>query len=142
MKKSIVIKALFQIFLVVSLVFIVSIYNSGLTYAEENVCCTLTKEGNSCHYIPISSVSQCDGQVVNSRCEQVREWQPVLCDLNEEGVGCSDNLPRSICLEQGGVVLPAGSNAPQCSLGCCIVGNQASLQAKISKHPLCYRSDK
>jgi len=143
MRKTIIFQALFQIFLVISLIFIISISSSVRVYADEvpdTSCCIKTKDSNSCQDIPNSASQQCQPGNLreNVKCEQVSECKPVLCDLNDlgyeatQGAGCLQNVAKQVCVDAGGSSLPAGSKAPQCEAGCCIVGNQATLSTESS----------
>ncbi len=131
---------LFEIFLVVSISFVLGFnFNSVNAYAQEDnnrVCCVQAEidgEDKACQY---TDESNCvGGRGIPTRCEDTSDCRPVCCDLTgadyEEtgGLGCLQNVAASTCSARGGNVVDDAScrSAPQCSIGCCIVGTQGVL---------------
>ncbi|MBS3168325.1 hypothetical protein J4216_04325 [Candidatus Woesearchaeota archaeon] len=136
MKKSLIFKVFFQIFLIISLSFIISISNANLIYAQEEVpyCCQREKNtGRAC--VDTNDISQCEqGKGFQGRCEDLAMCKPVCCDLNSKsyfesgGQGCYKNVGAQVCADAGGNPIDDPQcNVAQCGKGCCIIGGQSTL---------------
>jgi hypothetical protein len=89
---------------------------------EANVCCATTNSGLSCQVVSESECAPGSAQAPTS-CESTSFCNPGVC-FNEFDGTCSENTPRSVCNDGGGTW---SLNAPpQCSLGCCVLGDQAA----------------
>ena len=122
-------KALFQIFLVVTLSFFTALSlrpvsaqeSSG---SENTFCCQETTNGQFCQEPEESQRDLCSpGSLTQaSSCAQSSFCRPGCCDLGEQGPFPS--VSKSFCDEEGGFFLPdASCNYPQFQEGCCFVGN-------------------
>jgi len=165
MKLHLVLEAFFEIFLMISLIFIVGISTSENVFAaepEKRVCCQKTKtpDVNYCSYTTENNCDTSNGLRVweTNRCEDVGPCKPVCCDVNNlgytatAGQGCFKSVSVDFCKnELGGTPLSdASCNVPQCSKGCCVIGTQSTLTTKqacqdlTSQYPsleLDYRED-
>ncbi|MDD5192878.1 MAG: hypothetical protein PHH54_02920 [Candidatus Nanoarchaeia archaeon] len=98
-----------------------------------NVCCEKTKNGAWCQN---TLEENCDTsfdvlsnrtlRVTTTSCEATSFCKPGCCYDSQEGL-CMENTPQKICNDGNGTWTDnAECNIPQCSLGCCVTGNQAS----------------
>jgi hypothetical protein len=104
--------------------------------AEEisfNVCCEKTKNGAWCLNTlekncdsSIDSLTKAPYRKTPTSCEATSFCKPGCCIDSQEGL-CMENTPERVCKNSGGVWADDSEcNVPQCSLGCCILGEQAS----------------
>lgn len=120
------IKALFQIVLIVGMLF--SVY----TVEAADVCCERTVNGGSCEYVDQSQCVAGFGATPTS-CDQVSYCQPSCCyDQNGDGY-CYANYPRAACEAAGGLVQtdPTCESVDACTKGCCIIGTQAAFVTEV-----------
>jgi hypothetical protein len=94
---------------------------------EPSVCCERTTSGAFCQNVP---ESQCDS---NSRslptsCDATSFCRPGTCYDSTEGT-CLDNTPQLVCNANEGVW--SEEPGPQCDLGCCVLGDQASFVSLV-----------
>ena len=142
-------KALFQIFLMISLIFYTSFSFAGISSnedefnyfdlvtqdlfpdvdAQSKVCCELTKQdsiyqGSSCVYTEATNCAQNSQQLAIS-CLQTDYCAPGVCKL---AGACADNVEFGKCKEKGGL-WSKGTSAqdPQCKVGCCDLPSGASI---------------
>jgi len=130
-KKSRTVWILIFVALLLSLAFSVS-----LIYAQEarfNYCCEKTQKGAWCQNTLEES---CDISV-DPRTTKPYRKTPASCDATsfckmgccvdtEEGL-CMENTPEKVCeISEGTWFDDSECNIPQCDLGCCILGDQAS----------------
>lgn len=100
----------------------------GLTTAEQvgslepTVCCEKTKGGLFCQDVP---EEQCaDGaRALPTACSSSSFCKSGFCSDPLEGI-CLDNTPQIVCNENEGTWF--AEQPPQCGLGCCVLGDQAS----------------
>jgi len=90
-----------------------------------NVCCERTKNGAWCQ------------NTLENNCDENLRMTPTSCDATSfcklgvcidtfEGL-CMDNTPQKVCeISKGTWSNGERSELPQCSLGCCILGDQAN----------------
>lgn len=117
MKRKILLLIL-GMFLAVS---ILSLTNSQ----DASYCCEKTTEGAWCQN---SAQENCDSEFrsVPASCEATSYCKLGTCFDSEEG-RCLENTPQKLCNEEGGVWEDKDvEEVPQCQLGCCLLGNQAS----------------
>ncbi len=110
---------------IISLVFLISLLPLITPVGEVSYCCEKTKAGAWCQNAPASS---CDTgfRKVPTSCESTSYCKLGCCYDSQEGT-CMENTPEKVCDNSNGVW---GQNAkceiPQCSLGCCLIGDQAA----------------
>lgn len=114
-------KKIFFGYLVFSLV--LTLFGISLASADEaNICCEKTTSGLSCQNVPASECAA-DSRQAPSSCNTVSFCKPGFCYDSQEGL-CSENTPQVTCNANGGVW--SATQPPQCSLGCCVLGDQAA----------------
>ncbi len=121
--------AFVQIFLVLSLVFVVGVsFDSQVVYAqEESVCCEKDNSGNYCSYVPVSQCTGGDVLNASTRCDQSIFCKPGCC-ASDDGF-CYSSSPRALCENgyNGSYSIDNSCSAVnECKLGCCIIGTQAA----------------
>ncbi len=90
-----------------------------------NVCCEKTKGGAWCQNAKEDS---CDTNFrkTPTSCDATSFCKLGTCVDSEEGL-CMENTPQKVCeIDKGTWINGKPSEIPQCSLGCCIIGDQAS----------------
>jgi len=101
----------------------------GFIFAQQsssNVCCEKTMSGAWCQN---TQEGQCDPafRKTPTSCEATSFCKPGCCIDSEAGI-CSKNTPQKVCeLSTGTWLDDAQCNVGQCSLGCCMIGSEASL---------------
>jgi len=118
-------------------VFLIFIFNSALIYAQSTTssntnsqsqvsyCCERTKDGAYCQNAPLND---CDSSLRSTptSCEATSFCQKGTCYDSDEGL-CMENVPEEACKQANGLWNEGTPDSiPQCSLGCCLVGQQAS----------------
>ncbi len=136
------IKAVFEIFLVVSLIFIFGLSNAQPAYSQEDnrVCCQKAIIDGEETYCQYTEESNCDpsGGSWDNLCEDVSVCKPVCCNLNDLGYsatggqGCFKNVGSDYCKNTlgGTIVSDANCNVPECNRGCCRIGSQCTLSTE------------
>lgn len=119
MKKltSLILGVLF-IFLFVNLI-------SAATLSTPSACCQKTLEGAFCIN---TDQTKCDSafNIVPTSCETTSYCKLGTCYNSKEGI-CMENVPQTICQQTNGTWSEKSPNElPQCSLGCCILADQAA----------------
>jgi len=108
------------------MLFGIIIISLNLISAQEvSYCCEKLKTGAWCQNAPQSS---CDTSFTNTpaSCEATGFCKMGYCYDSQEGI-CSENTPKKVCDLEGGVwELDTGTAPPQCSLGCCVLEDQAA----------------
>lgn len=93
--------------------------------AEVSYCCEKTTYGAWCQN---EQQDQCDPafRSASTSCESTSYCQEGTCYNSNEGT-CLENTAQQVCQNNGGLwdAKPA-DELPQCSLGCCLIGDQAS----------------
>ncbi|MDD5193635.1 MAG: hypothetical protein PHF67_03545, partial [Candidatus Nanoarchaeia archaeon] len=95
------------------------------TWPAYNVCCEKTKAGAWCQN---AEEKDCDVnfQKTPTSCEATSFCKPGCCIDTQEGI-CMENTPQKVCENSEGTWADDEQcNVPQCNLGCCILGEQAS----------------
>ena len=116
----------------ISVAIIIVLLSASATAADPTVCCEKTKATSRsgalyCQNVP---VSECDtsAKQVPTACESTSYCKPGVCYNSREGT-CLDNTPEIVCDANGGQwseTFPA-----QCSLGCCVLGDQAAFVSLV-----------
>lgn len=86
------------------------------------VCCEQTNTGAFCQNVPAEECNSNSRQVPTS-CDSTSYCSAGTCYDSTEGT-CLDNTPQQVCDNNGGIW--SKETPPQCSLGCCILGDQAA----------------
>ncbi len=103
----------------------------NFTIAQEiTYCAERTIGGAWCQDVPLGEVNQ-NFRSVPTSCEATSYCKLGTCVNSQEGT-CLENTPQRVCEEpleeiSGGIWFDSEADEiPQCSLGCCILGEQAS----------------
>lgn len=118
-KKGVIILALFALILFSFNVLAVS------TMSTPSVCCEKTTEGAYCIN---TDQDKCDstGQIVSTSCESTSFCKLGTCYDSKEGM-CLENVPQRVCQASNGTWSEKKANElAQCTLGCCIMADQAA----------------
>jgi hypothetical protein len=111
----------------ITFVFILALVTFSVNFvAAQTACCEKTKGGAWCQ---TTDESECDSgfQSAPTSCESTSFCKLGCCFDSQDGV-CMESTPQRICQDTGGVWSDDSScNIAQCSLGCCVLGDQASL---------------
>jgi hypothetical protein len=92
---------------------------------QANVCCEKTTSGAWCQNTVEGS---CDSNFrkTPTNCEATSFCKPGICFDSSEGL-CMENTPQKVCNDAEGTwVDDSKESVPQCNLGCCALGTQAS----------------
>ena len=95
-----------------------------------NACCEKTKTGAWCQN---SQSEECDSgfRQTPTSCEATSYCKKGCCYDSQEGL-CMENTPQKVCQDnEGSWSDSADCNIPQCSLGCCVLGNEAAFVTKV-----------
>jgi len=115
------------------LVIILGIFIIGIfpfISSEISYCCEKTTNGSWCQNSPLS---ECDSSYrsVPTSCEATSYCRLGCCYNSNEG-SCMENTPQKVCVDSGGVWDSSPNcEIPQCALGCCLIGNQASFVTQV-----------
>jgi hypothetical protein len=107
--------------------FMLAVFMINLAFAvgETSYCCEKTITGASCQN---AAQDQCDSNFrsVPTSCEATSYCKMGCCYDSQEGT-CMQNTPQKNCETDGGVwAEESNCEIPQCSLGCCLIGDQAA----------------
>jgi len=105
---------------------ILGIFLIGIISAvETSYCCEKTNSGAWCQNAPQSECNSGFRKAPTS-CEATSYCKLGCCYESQEGT-CMENTPQKVCETNQGVWQEnVECNIPQCSLGCCLIGDQAS----------------
>ena len=108
------------------------LFSFSVQAADTNVCCEKTKASSThgvlyCQNVP---ASECDATAkqVPTACESTSYCKPGVCYNSIEGT-CLDNTPEIVCTANQGTW--SATTPPQCSLGCCVLGDQAAFVSLV-----------
>jgi len=115
---------------------VVSVITSSIILAsavDSNWCCEKTKSEAWCQNAPekdcdtsIDSITKSSFRATPTSCDSTSYCKLGCCINSAEGL-CMENSPQRVCQISGGSwVEDQKCNVPQCTLGCCIIGDQAS----------------
>lgn len=107
-------------------------HTSSTAGTGATVCCEKTKATTQhgtlyCQNVPASECEAGARQVPTS-CESTSYCKPGVCYNSREGT-CLDNTPEIVCNANGGQW--SEQAPPQCSLGCCVLGDQAAFVSLV-----------
>ncbi len=111
--------------------FVIGIFLINLVYAQVSYCCEKTKinaEGTGGMWCQNEEQENCDPEfdAQPASCEATSYCKKGCCYNPAEGT-CSRNTAKKECNEDGGTWTDsADCDIPQCELGCCLIGEQAS----------------
>jgi hypothetical protein len=114
--------------LLVSFVIVVLLASTVLVVAQDNIefnyCCEKTLSGAWCQN---SQQDQCDPgfRSTPTSCDATSYCKLGVCIDSAEGL-CMENTPQKVCEISKGTWVEDNEEIPQCNLGCCTIGNQAS----------------
>ncbi len=98
---------------------------SFISAVEVSYCCEKTNDGAWCQNAPEEKCDD-DYRKVPTSCEATSYCRLGCCYDSQEGT-CMENTPQKVCEDSGGVWAEnAECDIPQCSLGCCLIGDQAA----------------
>lgn len=102
---------------------------SGVSAANETatVCCEQTLTGAFCQNVP-AEACQPNARQTPTSCESTSYCKPGTCYDSNEGT-CLDNTPQLVCNANGGIW--SAERPAQCSLGCCVLGDQAAFVSLV-----------
>lgn len=90
-------------------------------------CCLETKTGALCQEMNLLDAAACTTDLIGTGCQDTQECQKGCCYNSNAGV-CTMNSPQGKCESSGGNwSSDANCNIDQCSVGCCIAGDGASM---------------
>jgi len=118
-------KGISLVLLLVGLVSFVFAASSGASY-----CCEKTTGGAWCVN---EDEDVCDSsyRLTPTSCESTSYCRLGTCYDSVEGI-CMENVPQRTCTDDGGTWTEGDvSEVPQCSLGCCIISDQASFVSLV-----------
>ncbi len=94
---------------------------------EVNYCCEKTLTGAWCQNAPFEQCDQTNGLKVSpTSCASTSYCKPGCCYESREGL-CMESTPLKVCADKNGLWADSAScDIPQCSLGCCVLNDQAA----------------
>ena len=95
------------------------------TWPAFNVCCEKTTERAWCQN---TLEENCDTgfRKTPTSCQGTSFCKPGICFDSSEGL-CMENTPQKVCNDANGTWIDDSvESVPQCNLGCCVLGTQAS----------------
>jgi hypothetical protein len=99
---------------------------------EISYCCEKTLEGAWCQNAPENKCDVSgDLRAAPTSCEATSYCKKGCCYDSQEGT-CTKNTPQKVCEDSGGVWNgDADCDIPQCTLGCCLIGEQAAFVTQV-----------
>ncbi len=99
---------------------------------EQTYCCEQTTDGAICQNAPLSKCVKVDGrEPVPTSCESVSYCKLGTCYSTAEGT-CTSSTSQRACEKNNGIWSDTAiEDTPQCKLGCCIMGDQASFVTQV-----------
>ena len=120
----------FEISILVLAIFAFSFFLASPVSAEINYCCEKTVGGASCQN---ENQVKCDPNYKSTptSCDSTSYCKGGCCYDSKEGL-CMENTPKAVCDSAGGAWdEEKDCNIPQCNLGCCVIGGEASLTTLV-----------
>lgn len=118
----------------ISKIFVLAIFLFSLSFifaaGETTYCAERTTNGAWCQNVPLSNVDQ-SYRFAPTSCDATSYCKLGTCVDSQEGT-CMENTPQKVCENpnndgKGGVWFDKKvDEIPQCSLGCCLIGDQAA----------------
>ena len=115
--------------MILTLIILIVILGTNFILAEEwpayNICCEKTINGAWCQNSPPEFCDE-SFRTTPTSCEATSFCKLGCCVDSDEGL-CMKNTPQKVCdVSLGTWIDDEKCNAPQCELGCCLLGDQAS----------------
>ena len=108
---------------------LIALLSISLTSAA-NACCEKTTSGAWCQNSQ-SELCAPDFRQTPTSCEATSYCKKGCCFDSQEGL-CMENTPQKVCQDnEGSWSDSADCSIAQCSLGCCVLGNEAALVTKV-----------
>ncbi|MBS3078772.1 hypothetical protein J4218_01495 [Candidatus Pacearchaeota archaeon] len=112
---------------------IAMILSETVEWPSYNFCCEKTKNDAWCQNslesncdTSIDELTQSSYRATPTSCDSTSYCKLGCCIDSDEGL-CMENSPQRVCqISEGTWVEDAKCNVPQCTLGCCLIGDQAS----------------
>ena len=124
-------KAVFLMYLAISISFFIQIPKEAFAQSGQQACCEKTRSGDYCVYTDKSNCDTSNGlKTNNARCEQSSFCSSVCCVSSDQS--CYLNTPSPICSSQNGKSFndASCSTVSGCIKGCCNIGNQFSFRSE------------
>lgn len=98
---------------------------SMVSAIDISYCCEKTINGAWCQNSPQQNCNN-EFRSIPTSCEATSYCKLGTCIDSQEGT-CMENTPERVCEDNGGVwEKGAADEIPQCSLGCCLIGDEAA----------------
>ncbi|MBM3247446.1 hypothetical protein FJZ17_02825, partial [Candidatus Pacearchaeota archaeon] len=119
--------SMFAFMYFISFAFLISVpLASAVTYTPTG-CCIEGNDGAICQDFSFLEQDMCKTNLLSTNCASVENCQKGCCYSASEGI-CSLNSPKEQCLLNGGNWTKSPNcEIPQCTLGCCVLGEEASV---------------
>ena len=101
--------------------------NPNVGTQATTICCEQTNAGAFCQNVP-STECKPNSRQVPTNCESTSYCRGGTCYDSTEGT-CLENTPQLVCNANEGIW--SQESPPQCALGCCILGDQASFVSLV-----------
>jgi hypothetical protein len=109
--------------------------NLALAVGEISYCAEKTKDGAWCQNVPLEEVDT-NFRSVAASCDATSYCKLGTCVNSQEGT-CLENTPQIVCEEpvdnvrEGFWFDKEPDSIPQCTLGCCLIGDQAAFTTQV-----------
>ena len=124
MKKA-MLKLTTGMIMLISLLIILSLFLVSAQTPQVKYCCEKTNFGAWCQEAPQSECNTAFRSVPTS-CEATSFCKLGCCYDSNEGI-CMESTPQKVCQDKNGTWADSKEcEIPQCKLGCCVLGKQAS----------------
>jgi hypothetical protein len=112
--------------LIIPIILTLGIFLIGIVCsASVNYCCEKTKDGAWCQNAPQGDCNT-NYRSNPASCEATSYCKLGCCYNSQEGT-CMENTPQKVCEDTEGIWEDnAECDIPQCTLGCCLIGDQAA----------------
>ena len=118
-------KKIILIGIIISLLIIPSLLAEASPWPAFNVCCEKTDNGAWCQNTLKENCNVQFRQTPTS-CDATSFCKSGTCYDSQEGL-CMENTPQKVCNDANGTWIDDSlGGVPQCDLGCCVLGTQAS----------------
>ncbi|MFH1787169.1 MAG: hypothetical protein ABH811_00020 [archaeon] len=119
------------------LILVLAVFLISFAFAQDaSYCCEKTKvqnDGSGSAWCQNAPEEKCDQGFKKSptSCEATSYCRMGTCYDSQEGT-CKQNTPQKVCEDEGGVWEEGyPENLPQCSLGCCLMQDQAAFVTQV-----------
>ncbi len=113
------------IIIVFNLLIVPLMFAQEQTWPAANACCEKTQSGAWCQNT-LEENCNTGFRKTPTSCDATSFCKSGCCYDSQEGL-CMENTPQKVCNDGNGTWIDdAECNIPQCNLGCCVLGTQAS----------------